>query len=231
MTSQLLFGPGSLTQAQVISFSLVAAVLITIIGLNIGMCYLYRRVRSEDQRRAVKAQKKKMSDVWVYHVHRPDHHKPSNAHVETADEQILRKLRASHENLRASLAESAHAQQGTFGQEENQALEELDVMNDLFLLDDSCSTSRRSSVSESGSFPVGVSDRDSISLSSVKMSDFQNDPDDMMGLRKSKKKGRRGRRSRGSGENDALPVAEFHNEAFDFVESTAAVERVNDVEL
>lgn len=206
MTSQLLFGPGSLTLAQVVSFSLVAGVFLILIAANVTVFYFYRRARTEDERQAVKVQRKKMSDVWVYHVHRPSTKDRSRGGDEAGSpsEQILRKLKASHENLRASLAvsESSQAQGGTLGQEESQAIEELEVLNDLFLHDDSYHSSRRSSVSGSGSLRVsdhtqkysdfmgheatssglGLGDHDSISLSSVKMSDFENDPGDVMGL-------------------------------------------------
>ena len=278
----LLFGAGSITEAQLVAFSAVGAVLLFLLSVNVAVCRLYHRAKTEDARQARRTQKKKMSDVWVYHVHRSTG-AAATAHRESASQQILRKLRASHENLRATLA-AAEEQGTTLGQEESQVLEELEITADLFLHDTSNASSRRSSLSDrrsdcaslhaSISHDLGAAsalrdldaasgrhdlddaasalcdldaasalrdldavsalqELDKTSLSSVRMADFENDPAEMLGVRAGRKRG--GRRSkRGSREDSgepALPVAEFHNEAFDFAESSTAVERVQDVEL
>lgn len=250
--SGLLLGPGSITEAQLVAFSAAGAVMLLLLSLNVAVCRLYRRARTEDERQARRARKKKMSDVWVYHVHRPG---VSPAPRDSPSQQILRKLRASHENLRATLAAAGQDQgQGTLGQEESQVLEELEVTTDLFLHDTSRASSRCSSLSDPEAATAlrdleletasalhdldtasAVRELDKSSLYSVSLADFENDPEELLGAGAGGRKGRRKSRRRSGGSRDsgepALPVAEFHNEAFDFAESTTAVERVQDVEL
>lgn len=218
----LLWGPDSLTEAQVIALSLVAVVLLLLLALNVGVYKMYRRVMTEDRPRTKRPHEKKMSDVWVYQVHREN---PQPA--EPAEEQILRKLRASNENLKAAMrlsergAEEAGDESSAIRQEEQQALEELDITNDLFFHDGS----RRSS-STTISFESNINaiiTNDTISLSSVFMSDFDNDEvDDAMAVEGGTRPRKMSRQP---------PLTEFHNDAFDFAEATAEVERINDIQL
>ncbi|KAK7089769.1 uncharacterized protein [Littorina saxatilis] len=274
----LLFGEGSITEAQLIALSASAVVMVFLITANVAVCWMYRRAIGEDARRTKRVRNKKMSDVWVYHVSRP-RATASSCHHQSPSQQILNKLRASHENLRSQLATSTDKEQGGLSQEESQVLEELEITADLFLHDTSNASSRRSSLSGSvhgcSSYhfhpdadslrsavdnfnidstlrdldastdfrdldPASVlGDLDKVSMTSVTKADFENDPREAedgdggrrkRGRRKSKR--RSSRRSSHGNDDQTLPVAEFHNEAFDFAEPTyTAVERVEDVEL
>lgn len=255
-------GAGVVTLTQVVALSAAGVVFLALVLANLAVCRLYRRATTGHVREA-KKQQRKQSDVWVYHVYRT---KPTNVNPETASVQILRKLRASHDNLTAAIeaAEDKAKSGNTLGHEECQALAELEATTDLFLHDTSQTSSRpssaRSSTRHSHDLSVDLdlepsalradldvgdfSDLDKVSVSSVHLADFENNPREMFGEggRRDGGRGREGKRrckmKRSDGTEDnslpqVLPVAEFHNEAFDFTHETtmAAVECVKDVEL
>lgn len=264
---------GVVTHAQLVALGSAGVVFLFLLAANLAMCRLYRRATGEPQRRAKKDQRKQ-SDVWVYHVYRT---KPAETTAEAASVQILKKPRASHDNVQAAItAPDVKAGNGNaLGLEECQALQELEATADLFLHDHSGQPSSPHSFdldldpctlagdlvldpcTSAGDLdfdpctlagdldPCDFSDLDKVSVTSVKMADFENDYTEGSNAKHQTGQGgqRRRKRAKESGEETAkggesylpstIPVTEFHNEAFDFAHETAvaAVESVQEVEL
>ncbi|KAL8560965.1 hypothetical protein ACOMHN_022084 [Nucella lapillus] len=177
----------SLTGDQLVLLSMVAAVFALLLSANLGLCWIYRRLLREDQRQLRRAQKKKMSDVWVYQVHRQD---PSSASTppppppDPPSQQILRKLRNSYDNLRSAVEAEEEEEsrrvgvEVRLGREESQAIEELEVTADLFLHDTDTpydGHSRRSSVSvydNDDDYPAGAPFTDALFAEHIDINAF-----------------------------------------------------------
>ncbi|KAL8578413.1 hypothetical protein ACOMHN_014912 [Nucella lapillus] len=153
----LVFGPGSLTQGQLVALTSVTLVVLLLLTANIAVYWIYRRTVGQEERKRRRERKSKADNLWVYHMHRTS--TLANATTESASQQILRKLQKSHHNLQAKLAATSADSSYSYDddnlslrREEAQALEELEVTTDLFRHErGSCSSSRRSSLSGVGS--------------------------------------------------------------------------------